>query len=100
MPYVTALKVVNMLAKRHKRPYKCRMKTVNRSIIDKWIKKNGPDGIAKLANKSLVPSNTIAKVRVGKVPKSELIRDALARALDVLESDLFPTVGAAEKKSA
>lgn len=76
------------------------MKTVNRTIIDKWIKKNGPDGISKLANKSMVPSNTISKVRTGVVPKSDLIRNALAGALEVSESDLFPSVGAGEKKSA
>lgn len=75
------------------------MKTVNRTIIDEWIKENGPDGMSKLAVKSKVPSNTISKVRVGMVPKSELIRDALSRALSVSEAELFPTVGAEEKKA-
>lgn len=99
MPFRTAQKDVILLAIRHKRPYKYRMKTVNRQIIDTWIKQNRPDGIAKLANKSLVPSNTIAKVRVGNVPRSELIRGALAEALDVKESELFPDKSEDQKAS-
>lgn len=69
-------------------------RTVNRTIIDEWIRLNGPDGLSKLATKSRVPSQTISRARTGKVPRSDLIREALAGALDVTEDKLFPAIGA------
>jgi hypothetical protein len=67
--------------------------TVNRQIIDEWIKTNGPDGLSKLATKSKVPSSTIGRARRGIVPRSILIREALAEALESTEQAVFPTVG-------
>lgn len=75
-------------------------RTVNREIIDNWIRANGPDGLSKLALKSRVPSNTIARIRTGKVPRSVLIREALAGALECSEDAVFPVVGATEEKQA
>jgi transcriptional regulator with XRE-family HTH domain len=73
------------------------MKTVNRALIDAWVEKNAPDGVIKLAQKSKVSRHSIAHIRIGKVPRSELIRDALAIAIGVSEVELFPVVGATEE---
>jgi transcriptional regulator with XRE-family HTH domain len=65
-------------------------KTVSRPIIDAWVSRNSPDGVAKLALKSRVSISTIAKIRLGYVPKKEGTRCLLARALNVAEAELFP----------
>lgn len=64
-------------------------KKVNREPIDKWINENYPDGQAKLGRKSQVSSNSIAKIRLGWVPKNRDARMRLAKALGVEHDTLF-----------
>ena len=67
------------------------MKTkVNRDLIDKWIKDAYPNGLYKLSEVSGIPAHSIAKIRLGWVPKNPLRRNDLAEALGVTESELFP----------
>lgn len=63
---------------------------VERKYIDLWVIQNRPDAIRKLAEKSNVNHAYIERVRTGYVPPKELYREALAKALDVDEQDLFP----------
>lgn len=75
------------------------MKTVNRVLIDRWVDMNGPDGLTRLAAKAGVSSSLLQKVRIGLIPKKGFTRIRICNALGVTESDLFPTVGASEKKA-
>lgn len=63
---------------------------VNRGPIDRWIDKNGPDGLLELAKLSGVSSSTITKARLGVVPKRQRTRDRLCGAMNVTEVELFP----------
>lgn len=65
-------------------------RTVNREIIDKWIDRNSPNGLASLAIASGISSGTISKIRLGYVPEKSGTRIKLAKALIVNEDDLFP----------
>lgn len=71
-------------------------KRVERKILDKWIDMHGPDGLLELARASGVSSSTIAKARLGFIPKKHSTRDRLCKALNVSEAKLFPSVGADE----
>jgi len=62
---------------------------VNRELIDKWIEDNSPDGIGKLGMLSKIPTNSLAKLRLGWVPKDILKRESLARVLGVAHDELF-----------
>jgi transcriptional regulator with XRE-family HTH domain len=70
--------------------------TVQRNLLDKWIEKNGPDGVVKLALKAGVSSSLLQKVRIGKIPKRSN-RILICKALNVSEATLFPTVDADEE---
>lgn len=72
---------------------------VERSLIDRWIDKNGPDGLLELAKTSGVSSSTIAKARVGYVPKKQVTRNRLCEALKVSENRLFPPTSADEEEA-
>ena len=74
-------------------------KRVERTIIDRWIDRNGPDGLLELARASGVSSSTITKARLGVVPKRQRTRDRLCEALNVSEAKLFPAVGAAGERA-
>jgi len=74
-------------------------KRVHRQLIDTWVQENGPDGVSKLALKSGVSSSMISKVRVGRVPFKIITRRALAVAIGVEESALFPDVRGRSKAS-
>jgi transcriptional regulator with XRE-family HTH domain len=74
-------------------------RNVNRKIIDKWIDENAPDGLSQLAVRSRVSATTISSVRRGLIPKKEITRSKLSRALGVSEDALFPPVGADEEKA-
>lgn len=65
-------------------------RTVNRRLIDVWIKMNRPHGLDKLAQKSEIPCASISKMRQGRAPLNIHTRRRLAAALDVKESELFP----------
>lgn len=65
-------------------------RSVRRELIDEWIRSQPRDGVGELAKKSNVPTGSISKIRNGRVPKNVLIRRALAKALGVTESELFP----------
>ena len=65
-------------------------RTVKRDIIDIWLDKHGPNGMLRLADKSGVSSSTITKARLGMVPKKQVTRDRLCRAMGVPEEALFP----------
>lgn len=75
-------------------------KRVARDLIDRWIDKNGPDGLLELARKSGVSSSTITRARLGSPPKKQHTRDRLCEAIGVTESQLFPVVGAKVKGKA
>lgn len=72
---------------------------VERTLIDRWIDKNGPDGLLELARASGVSSSTISKARLGYVPKRQRTRDRLCSVLKVSEARLFPPVRAGEEAS-
>lgn len=65
-------------------------RTVKREYIDEWLKERYPDAISKLAQASQIPANSIAKIRLGWVPKNPNRRKDLAAVLGVEESELFP----------
>lgn len=67
-------------------------RTVNRNIIDAWVKRHKPDGVTKLAERSNVSTSMISKVRCGRVPSKALTRKALAKAVAATEDDLFPVM--------
>jgi len=75
------------------------IRRVNRAVIDWWVLENGPDGVAKLAAASGVSSSMISKIRTGRVPVRPLTRRALAQALDVEESELFPVTAGKSRAS-
>ena len=75
-------------------------RTVARALIDKWIDKNGPDGLLELARLSGVSSSTLTKARLGAVPKRQRTRDRICAALKVSEARLFPLVSAGEGERA
>lgn len=66
-------------------------KIVNRSKIDDWIRRNGPDGLAKLALKARLSTSLLSKIRGGKVPKP-LSQTLLAAALECSEDEVFVPV--------
>lgn len=68
---------------------------VARVLIDRWVDKNGPDGLLKLAQATGVSASTITKVRNGLIPKKQSTRDRLCNVL----GELFPLVGASEEAS-
>ncbi len=70
------------------------MRTVRRELIDSWISEAGKNAVTKLSIKSDVPHSSIEKIRAGRVPKDRDIRERLAKALGVKESELFPVVPA------
>ena len=65
---------------------------VDRTLIDRWVDEHGPDGLLRLAVKSGVSTSTIAKARLGQVPRRFRTRHALCKVLGVPESALFPEV--------
>lgn len=65
-------------------------RTVRRELIDSWISEAGRNGLTKLSNKSNVPASSLSKIRTGRVPKDRDQREALASAIGVEESVLFP----------
>lgn len=69
---------------------------MNTDLLNDWIAKHGPNGLAKLTVKSEVSSATIAKMRGGYVPPKESTRLRLCRAMRVEEGALFPLVTASE----
>lgn len=73
---------------------------VNRDVIDRWVDKNGPNGVSKLASKSGVSASMISKIRTGRVPIKPLTRAALSKALSTKEDILFPLVAQGSGKSA
>jgi lambda repressor-like predicted transcriptional regulator len=80
-----------MVANAHKSAYiGPMMRTVDRSKIDDWIAKNGPNGLAKLSIESGIPLSSLAKIRSGWVPVKKWTRIALAEKLGVTEDELFP----------
>lgn len=63
----------------------------NRQLLDEWLRRNGPDGVTKLAYESGVSASTISKARFGiSVPKKESTRNKICSVLDVTEDELFP----------
>lgn len=62
---------------------------VRRSIIDKWIDQNAPNGVAKLALESGVSTSLINKLRLGEAPKKEGMRVKIAEAIGVAADELF-----------
>ncbi len=72
--------------------YSLRMsRTVRKELISAFIKKQERDGIRVLSELSKIPTSSISKIRAGRVPKDPLKREALAEALGVEESELFPS---------
>lgn len=67
---------------------------IERKLIDRWVENHTPDGLLKLAQKSGVSSSTIARARIGDVPKKPITRQRLAKAVDATEDQLFPLVTA------
>lgn len=65
-------------------------RTVRKDLINKFIKEQERDGVRVLSERTKIPTSSICKIRAGRVPKDPLKRDALAEALGVLESELFP----------
>jgi len=72
---------------------------VQREHIDKWIDRNGPDGLVKLAQKAGISSSLMNKVRIGNVPRKASTRISICKALNVSEKTLFPFVEADEGKA-
>jgi hypothetical protein len=65
---------------------------VERSYIDQFIENNGPDGLLEYAKAARVSSSTIAKARIGFVPKKRITREAMAGPLGIDEDQLFPVL--------
>lgn len=68
------------------------MRTVATTIIDRWIDRNRPDGLAELARKSGVSRSTIHWARHGRAPKTATKRLNICEALGIPEDELFPPV--------
>lgn len=66
-------------------------RTVRKDLISQWIKEQERDGVRVLAEITDIPTSSIHKIRAGRVPKDPLKRAALAEALGVSESELFPS---------
>lgn len=64
-------------------------KRVKRALIDQWTHKNYPNGLYKLSVKSGIPASSLAKIRLGWVPKNERRLKDLADALEVSEDELL-----------
>lgn len=75
------------------------IRRVERQLLDEWIDRNGPDGISELAIASRVSASLIAKIRIGCVPKKEITRMKLCRAIEVTEDELFPVLPDGEDKA-
>ena len=65
-------------------------RTVNRTHIDEWIDRNGPDGLVKLAQAAGVSYSLMSKVRNGLVPKKGSSRLRICQALSKIEDVIFP----------
>lgn len=74
-------------------------RTVERSLIDNWVDRNGPDGLVKLAQAAGVSSSLMSKVRIGRVPKQAATRIRICKALRTEEDTLFPPVDAGEEEA-
>jgi len=74
-------------------------KQVNRAPIDEWIKNAYPNGLYKLSEASNIPVNSLAKIRLGWVPKNPVKRTDLAVVLGVQESELFPAKAGSNRAS-
>ncbi len=74
-------------------------KTVKRELIDMWIRSQPRDGVGELAKKSNIPTGSISKIRQGRVPKSVLIRQSLAKAIGCTETELFPVLTNGKEKA-
>jgi hypothetical protein len=73
-------------------------RTTNRSLLDGWIHRNGPNGIAKLIVESGVSETTVKQARFSP-PKKQSTRLALCKALGVEEDELFPCLPTGEAAS-
>lgn len=67
-------------------------RTVKKELIRSWIKKQERDGVKALSDRSNITTSSILKIRAGRVPKDPLKRKALAEAIGVSESELFPLI--------
>ena len=65
------------------------MYLIRREIVDKWLDKNAPNGLAKLSLESGLSTHTISKIRLGYALKKEGLRLRLAKAIGVSVEDLF-----------
>lgn len=74
-------------------------RSVNRTLLDRWIAAHGPDGLSKLAVRSRVSASTIGIIRRGHVP-SELTRERLAEAIEAEEDAFFPLLQQGDEDSA
>lgn len=63
---------------------------VNTKLLKRWLEANEPQAVEKLAVSSRVSSTLIRKIMKGHAPRNGAIRWALAEALKVPETDLFP----------
>ncbi len=75
------------------------MSKVRKELIDKWVRANKPDGIAKLARETEIPSGSLQKIRAGRDLLDPLKRKSLARVLGVKESELFPVTAGKSRAS-
>jgi hypothetical protein len=67
-------------------------RTVQRQFLDNWLSDHYPNAVAKLSIKSGVTSNSISKVRLGRIPKNAEVRKQLCKAIGIKEDDLFPPI--------
>ena len=66
------------------------MRSRKNILIDAWIRARERDGVKALSDATNIPTSSIMKIRAGRIPQDPLKREALARALGVKESELFP----------
>lgn len=71
-------------------------KRVERQHIDKWLDENYPNAVTKLSMACGITANTIAKIRLGRVPKNQDARRRLSEAIGIHVDALFPPVTAGE----
>lgn len=67
--------------------------TVNTFILKNWIKRH-KFGVELLTIRAQVSSTIIRKAMGGTAPEAAWVRKQLAEAMEVSESDLFPSIGA------
>lgn len=63
---------------------------LDRTLLEAWIKDNGPDGVSRLAVRANVSASTLHKLRAGALPRKPHTRRLIAAALGVTEDVLFP----------